>query len=128
LREESAELSGSKHSREGRFSLSHPCHNGIVALVQIASYPEQGTYFRVQPDGDGLTEKAHLAGSRDYRAADYSAPCVLLMGNEQQGLTDELAGACDTLVRIPMRGRADSLNLAVATGVLVYEALRDVLR
>ena len=70
----------------------------------------------------------HLAGSRDYRTADYSAPCVLLMGNEQQGLTDHLAGACDALVRIPMRGRADSLNLAVATGILVYEALRDVLR
>jgi RNA methyltransferase, TrmH family len=66
--------------------------------------------------------------SRDYRAADYSAPCVLLMGNEQQGLTDRLAEACDALVRIPMRGRADSLNLAVATGVLACEALRSMLR
>jgi len=43
-----------------------------------------------------------------------------MMGNEQAGLTDELAAACDLNVKIPMRGRADSLNLAVATGVMVY--------
>ena len=46
------------------------------------------------------------------------------MGNEQQGLTDTLAAACDQLVRIPMRGRADSLNLAVSTGLMIYEALQ----
>jgi len=70
----------------------------------------------------------HLAGTVDYRKADYRPPVVLLMGNEQQGLTDELAAACDELVRIPMAGRADSLNLAVATGLMIYEALRDELR
>ena len=48
------------------------------------------------------------------------------MGNEQAGLTDRLAGACDVNVKIPMRGRADSLNLAVATGVMVY-AVTDAL-
>ena len=42
------------------------------------------------------------------------------MGNEQAGLTDELAATCDVNVKIPMRGRADSLNLAVATGIMVY--------
>ena len=50
------------------------------------------------------------------------------MGNEQQGLGEKLAAACDTLVRIPMRGRADSLNLAVSTGLMIYEALRQDLR
>ncbi len=48
------------------------------------------------------------------------APALILMGNEQAGLTDALAAACDVNVKIPMRGRADSLNLAVATGVMVY--------
>jgi len=47
------------------------------------------------------------------------------MGNEQQGLSDQLAEACDQLVRIPMRGKADSLNLAVSTGLMIYEALRS---
>jgi TrmH family RNA methyltransferase len=50
------------------------------------------------------------------------------MGNEQQGLPDDLAAACDRLVRIPQAGRADSLNLAVATGVMLYEVRRAALK
>ncbi len=42
------------------------------------------------------------------------------MGNEQAGLPENLAEACDVNVKIPMRGRADSLNLAVATGIMIY--------
>jgi RNA methyltransferase, TrmH family len=49
---------------------------------------------------------------------------VLLMGNEQSGLPEDMEEACDGLVRIPMRGRADSLNLAIATGVLLYDVWR----
>jgi TrmH family RNA methyltransferase len=52
---------------------------------------------------------------------------LLVMGNEQTGLSDPLARACDQLVRIPMAGRADSLNLAVATAVMLYEIRRDQL-
>ncbi len=55
-----------------------------------------------------------------YRDAAVQRPALVLMGNEQAGLTDELAAACDVNVKIPMRGRADSLNLAVATGIMVY--------
>ena len=62
-------------------------------------------------------------GSVDYRAVAYRAPLVLLMGNEQSGLPEPLQRACDALVRLPMRGTADSLNLSVATAVLLYEAL-----
>ena len=54
--------------------------------------------------------------------ADYRRPTLILMGNEQQGLTPELAAACDVNVKIPMRGRADSLNLSVATGIMIYAA------
>jgi TrmH family RNA methyltransferase len=52
---------------------------------------------------------------------------LLLMGNEQQGLPDDLASACSHLVKIPMRGQADSLNLAVATAVMLFEIARPVL-
>jgi TrmH family RNA methyltransferase len=44
------------------------------------------------------------------------------MGNEQQGLPPEMAELCDVNVKIPMRGRADSLNLSVATGIMIYAA------
>ena len=63
-----------------------------------------------------------LSATIDYRAADYRRPTMILMGNEQQGLPPELAAACDVTVKIPMRGRADSLNLSVATGVMIYAA------
>ncbi|MBZ8132955.1 RNA methyltransferase [Afifella sp. IM 167] len=66
----------------------------------------------------------HLSATQDFRGADYSAPVILLMGNERQGLTESLARACDELLLIPMRGKADSLNLAIATGLVSYEAYR----
>jgi TrmH family RNA methyltransferase len=70
----------------------------------------------------------HLEGAIDYRIEDYgSGAVVLLMGNEQQGLPPSLAGTCDALVRIPQAGRADSLNLSVATGVMLYEIRRNAL-
>jgi TrmH family RNA methyltransferase len=70
----------------------------------------------------------HLEGAVDYRSIAWSGePVLLLMGNEQQGLTETLASACDDLVLIPMVGKADSLNLAIATGVLLFEIRRESL-
>ena len=63
-----------------------------------------------------------LSATVDFRAADYADPTLIVMGNEQAGLSPTLAAACDVAVKIPMRGRADSLNLAVATGVMIYAA------
>lgn len=60
-------------------------------------------------------------GSVDYQETDYVAPLILLMGSERQGLSPEQQKACNTMVRIPMVGRSDSLNLAVATCVVLYE-------
>jgi TrmH family RNA methyltransferase len=70
----------------------------------------------------------HLAGAVDYRTIDYrKKPVVVLMGNEQQGLPDVLAKEADQLARIPQAGLADSLNLAVATAVMLFEARRHLL-
>ena len=66
------------------------------------------------------------AAPTDYRSADYAPPVLLCLGGEQHGLSDQLMDACDTMVRIPMAGRADSLNLAVAAGVMLYEVLNRV--
>ena len=63
-----------------------------------------------------------LSAAVDHRAADYRKPALVLMGNEQQGLPPEMAALCDTAVKIPMRGRADSLNLSVAAGIMIYAA------
>lgn len=58
---------------------------------------------------------------RDYTDVTYTSPLVLLMGSEQKGLSREQQAACDLIVKIPMVGRSDSLNLAVATAVVLYE-------
>lgn len=68
----------------------------------------------------GAVIGTHLDAEADFRTAPYRSPNLLLMGNEQAGLSAELAAACDLTVKIPMRGRADSLNLAVATAIMIY--------
>jgi TrmH family RNA methyltransferase len=73
--------------------------------------------------GCGQLVAASLRDAIDYRGAPYAAPCFLLIGNESRGLPAEYEDACDLRVTMPMKGRADSLNAAVAAAVLAYEAL-----
>ena len=64
-------------------------------------------------------------GTEDYRALDYRRPTVILMGSEGPGLPDSAKTQADALVRIPLRGRASSLNVAAAAAVLLYEVLNQ---
>ncbi|SFR98789.1 TrmH family RNA methyltransferase [Sphingomonas jatrophae] len=73
--------------------------------------------------GPGLLAGLALDGSEDFRAPRFTAPTFILVGNEAQGLPPAYAAACDVRVRIPMLGKADSLNAAVATAVMAYEVL-----
>ncbi len=63
--------------------------------------------------------------AHDYRAVAYPPQTVLFMGGERRGLSEERRRLCDHLVCIPMVGRSDSLNLAVATGILLYEVFNQ---
>lgn len=65
-----------------------------------------------------------LKGKLGPEAYDAAQPTVLLMGNEQSGLSPEHEAACDALIKLPMKGRADSLNLAIATAVIAYDHWR----
>ncbi|MEX6508526.1 TrmH family RNA methyltransferase [Jiella sp. M17.18] len=100
---------------------------GSIFAVPIARAKE-AEFLTWRSRIKGLVVGTHMRGETDYRAPDYGAqPVLLMMGNEQAGLSDALAETCDVLVRIPQAGRADSLNLAVATGVMLFEARRGVL-
>jgi TrmH family RNA methyltransferase len=66
-----------------------------------------------------------LRASVDYRLPQYEAPTFILVGNEAQGLPTAYEDACDVRVKIPMLGKADSLNAAMATVVMAYEVLRQ---
>jgi len=67
---------------------------------------------------------ASMRGDRAHDKASYGERSIILMGNEQSGLPTDVEAACDELVRIPMMGKADSLNLASAASVMIYEAWR----
>ncbi|MCJ2181240.1 RNA methyltransferase [Novosphingobium sp. 1949] len=88
--------------------------------VALARWDEFTDWLR---EDEGQLVAASLRDPTDYRKAPYAAPCFLMVGNESQGLPAEYEQACDLRVTIPMRGRADSLNAAVAGAVLAYEAL-----
>jgi RNA methyltransferase, TrmH family len=85
-----------------------------ASFDQFAAWQQQNGYAVV-----GSSDSATVS----YRAYRYPSPCILLMGSEQKGLSAQQQEICTAMVSIPMRGRSDSLNLAVATGVLLYEML-----
>lgn len=67
---------------------------------------------------------AHLDGE-DLYGTDLTGPAAFLIGNEGNGLSDEIAGTADQLIRIPMKGQVESLNAAVSSAILSYEVLRQ---
>jgi TrmH family RNA methyltransferase len=100
---------------------------GSIFAVPIARASE-GQFLGWRTRFKGVVAGTHMSGTVDYRTPDYAArPLILLMGNEQAGLSEPLAKACDQLLRIPQAGKADSLNLAIATGVMLFEARRKAL-
>ena len=93
---------------------------GAIFTQQVAKAPwhEFLAWLRSEP--------SHLVGtslnaSQDYLAAEYRPPCFLLIGNEQQGLPEAYEKECDMLVKIPMAGKADSLNAAIAAAVTAFQ-------
>jgi TrmH family RNA methyltransferase len=92
---------------------------GAVFTQQVASaqWEEFLPWLR---SGEGQLVGTSLTATDDYLEADYRRPCFLLIGNEQQGLPEGYEAECDLLVKIPMAGRADSLNAAVAAAVMAF--------
>ena len=68
----------------------------------------------------------HLKATEDFRRS-YNSLTLLVMGSEGRGLSEALTEACKTLVRIPMKGGAESLNVATATALMLYEIQKAAL-
>ncbi|HRK17483.1 MAG TPA: RNA methyltransferase [Hyphomicrobiaceae bacterium] len=94
---------------------------GSIFAVPVLRMDHDG-FRALLKDWPGDTVGTHLAGREDFRRHVYRAPALVVMGGEGPGLTEETARACRSLVRIPMAGRLDSLNLAVATALVLYQA------
>lgn len=94
-----------------------------VKLVKMSA----DAFLALRRGWGGRVTGTHLSATLDCRKLAADRPAILLMGGEQAGLSERLAAACDDLVKIPMAGAADSLNLAVATGIMLYEMKRQTL-
>ena len=95
---------------------------GAVFTQQIAQ-ADWGAFESWLREGEGQLVAASLRDAQPYRGAPYAAPCFVMVGNESRGLPEAYEMACDLRVTMPMKGRADSLNAAVAAAVLGYEVL-----
>jgi 23S rRNA (guanosine2251-2'-O)-methyltransferase len=97
-------------------ALEHVAVARVTNLVQLIERLKQLNIWVVGATGDA---------SADYTQWDWTVPSALFLGNEAAGLHRLVQERCDTLVRIPVRGRIESLNVSVAAGVILYEALRQ---
>jgi 23S rRNA (guanosine2251-2'-O)-methyltransferase len=93
-----------------------------IPLVQVVNLAR--TLRHLKDRGLWLVGAAGEA-DKDLYTADFKGPLALVMGSEGEGLRRLTREACDFLVRIPMRGTVESLNVSVATGVLLFEAVRQ---
>ncbi len=89
----------------------------FTQAVATATWDEFLPWLR---SGPGQLVGTSLNTSQDYLEATYQQPCFVLIGNESQGLPSEYEAECDSLVKMPMLGRADSLNAAAAAAVMAY--------
>ena len=88
----------------------------VTNLVQLIEQLKQRNIWVIGAAADGTS---------DYTQWDWTVPSALFLGGEGSGLHRLVRERCDTLVRIPLYGRIESLNVSVAAGVILYEALRQ---
>ncbi|MEO6041037.1 MAG: RNA methyltransferase [Croceibacterium sp.] len=99
----------------------------FTQAIAQARWDEFLPWLRGGPDQQrGQLVGASLREAVPYRGAPYAAPCFILVGNESRGLPEDYEAACDLRVTLPMKGRADSLNAAMASAVLAYEVLASL--
>ncbi|WP_166039249.1 RNA methyltransferase [Sphingosinicella sp. YJ22] len=97
---------------------------GAIFTQKVAAAPWPD-FVRWLREGPGTLVGTSLKATHDYQEPRYPAPTFILVGNEQAGLPEAYEQECDLLVKMPMLGKADSLNAAVATAVMAYEVINQ---
>ena len=98
---------------------------GSIFRVPFVYVPELSTVLTQMHERGIHTYAAHLKGQKYYDSFSFREPTAFLIGNEGNGLTDELSSKADRLLRIPMAGQVESLNAAISATLLAYEAYRQ---
>ncbi|OGU69350.1 MAG: 23S rRNA (guanosine(2251)-2'-O)-methyltransferase RlmB [Stygiobacter sp. RIFOXYC12_FULL_38_8] len=98
---------------------------GAVSYVKVCRVNNLVQTMNILKEEGFWTVGTSLNNSKNYAEMDYKMPVALVMGNEEKGIRKLVAETCDFLVKIPMNGKVDSLNVSVATGVLLFEINRQ---
>ncbi len=94
----------------------------LVKLCQVNNLAN--TIDQLKKEGFWIVG-SYLGKSKSYNEIDYKIPVALIVGNEEKGIRKLTADKCDFFVHIPMKGKIQSLNVSVATGILLFEILRQ---
>ena len=98
---------------------------GALHLVPLCKVRNGvNTLADLQKNGVKIFAATEKAGS-NYVDFDYTTPCTIVMGSEEDGITDDLLRTADELIKIPLKGKIESLNVSVATGILLFEVVKQ---
>jgi len=98
---------------------------GAISYLKICSVNNLSVSIKQLKDNGFWVVGSSLENSKNYNEADYKIPVALIVGNEEKGIRKLTADNCDFIVSIPMNGKVQSLNVSVATGILLFEILRQ---
>src|SRR5690606_18385892 len=99
---------------------------GAVSLVKICQVTNLANVLkRLKEEGFWIIGSALTEESKDYTEMDYKIPLALIMGNEEKGIRKLTIDNCDMLIKIPMQGKIQSLNVSVSAGIILFEILRQ---
>jgi 23S rRNA (guanosine2251-2'-O)-methyltransferase len=98
---------------------------GALHTLPVCREQSLTTAIRFLKDSGFKIVAATEKGDYDYTKANYSDPVCIIMGAEDTGVPYEHLALCDEWIKIPMRGKIESLNVSVAAGVLIYEAVKQ---
>lgn len=98
---------------------------GGLFYVPVCREKDMVSAVKFLKDNGYLVVGASEKGAINYTEADFKVPVAIVMGSEDRGISNEVLRLCDTLVSIPMLGNIESLNVSVAAGVMLYEAVRQ---
>lgn len=101
---------------------------GAVSHVKIAKVSNLNNLIRELKENGFWIIGSSLQNAKEYQQVDYKIPTALVLGNEEKGIRRLIAENCDMLVKIPMHGKVESLNVSVAAGVLLFEIVRQRLQ
>jgi tRNA (guanosine-2'-O-)-methyltransferase len=106
--------------------LGHKTAGGTEKWISVRQHlTTESAYAEFRSRGFNILAAAIGPGTVDFREVDYTKPSVLVVGSELDGLSDAASANADMRVHIPLMGMVESLNVSVATGIILYEAARQ---